>query len=63
MNRWKRSLLVAVIAAGSFVPSYRAAGMSGDGETKSNGLDVEISRAGADASYVPRSARGRADTR
>ena len=53
MNRWERLLLVAVIAAGVFAPSYRAAGLRGDSETKSNGLDVEISRAGAGASYVP----------
>ena len=53
MTRWERFLLVAVIAASVFVPSYRAAGLSGDGEAKPNALDVEISRAGADASYVP----------
>ena len=53
MTRWRRFLLVAVIAAGAFVPSYQAAGLNGDGETKSNGLDVEINRAGAGASYVP----------
>jgi hypothetical protein len=53
MTRWERLLLVAVIAAGIFVPSYQAAGLSGDGGAKPNGLDVEISRAGADASYVP----------
>ena len=52
MTRWKRFLLVAVIAAGVFVPGYRAAGLGGDGE-KSDGLDVEINRAGAGASYVP----------
>ncbi|HEU4594819.1 MAG TPA: hypothetical protein VFS10_06595, partial [Pyrinomonadaceae bacterium] len=44
---------MAVIAASVFVPSYRAAGLNGDGEAKSNGLDVEINRAGAGASYVP----------
>lgn len=53
MTRLKRFLLVAVIAVSVFVPGYRAAGPDGDGETKSNGLDVEISRAGAGASYVP----------
>ena len=53
MSRWKSVLLVAVIAASVFVPSYRAAGLNGDGKTKSNELDVEINRAGADASYVP----------
>lgn len=49
----KMLLLVALIAAGVFVPSYRAVGPDGDSGAKSNELDVEISRAGADASYVP----------
>ena len=53
MTRWERLLLVAVIAAGVFAPSYRAAGLNGGGETESDGLDVEISRAGTGASYVP----------
>ncbi|MDQ3803181.1 MAG: hypothetical protein M3416_04930 [Acidobacteriota bacterium] len=53
MTRWQRFLLVAVIAASAFVPGYRAAGLDGDGEAKSSALDVEISRAGAEASYVP----------
>ncbi len=53
MNRWERLLLVALIAASVFVPSYRAAGLNGDGGTNPLELDVEISRAGADASYVP----------
>ena len=53
MTGWKGFLLVAVIAASVFVPSHRAAGLNGDGETKSNELDVEINRAGMDASYVP----------
>lgn len=52
MTRLKMFMLVALIAAGVFAPSYRAAGPDGGG-AKSNELDVEISRAGADASYVP----------
>ena len=53
MTRRGRLLLAAVIAVSVFVPSYQAVGLNGDGEVKPNELEVEISRAGADASYVP----------
>ena len=53
MTRWKMFILAAVIAAGVFVPGQGAAGVSGDGETKPNELDVQISRAGVDTSSVP----------
>ena len=48
MTRWKMLILAAVLAACVFVP-----GVSGDGETKPNELDVQISRAGVGESSVP----------
>ena len=53
MTRWKMFILAAVFAAGVFVPGHRAAGVRGDGETKPNEVDVQISRAGVGASSVP----------
>jgi hypothetical protein len=51
MTQRKILVLLAVIAAGVLVPGYRAAGI--DGGAKATELDVEISRAGVGASYVP----------
>lgn len=53
MTRRKMLVLLAVVAAGVLVPGYRATGIGGDGGATSTELDVEISKAGAGASYVP----------